>query len=219
MPNPTELFLDNSELFPQDLLDKAIVFATYAHEGMTRKNGLTPYIYHPLEAMAIAASITDERDVLAAALLHDVIEDSGVSESDLTKVFNQRVAEIVSACSEDKREHLPGEDTWQDRKHETCLFLRDCDDLEILTVALADKLSNMRSLLRDYRSDGDKIWERFNQKDPDAQGWYYVRLVYALEQRMGETDAWKELREAVDEVFGMPVFLNTEQEGNSSPML
>ena len=104
MPDPTPIFEANKDMFPADLLDRAIVFATYAHAGMTRKDGSTPYISHPLEAMAIASSITDDREVLAAALLHDVIEDSGVAARELEELFSERVAEIVEGCSEDKRE-------------------------------------------------------------------------------------------------------------------
>ena len=57
-----------------DLVDRAIVFATNAHEGQTRKGTQIPYILHPLEAMAIVGTMTTDAEVLAAAVLHDVVD-------------------------------------------------------------------------------------------------------------------------------------------------
>lgn len=74
---------------PSDILDRAILFATEAHRGAFRKGTRIPYILHPLEAAAIAATITVDHEVLAAAVLHDVIEDTAVTEEELLDVLCQ----------------------------------------------------------------------------------------------------------------------------------
>ena len=67
------------------LLDRAILFAVHAHQGMERKGKSFPYIVHPLEAMSIVATMTNDQELLAAAVLHDVIEDAGVSVDELRR--------------------------------------------------------------------------------------------------------------------------------------
>ena len=62
-----------------DKVTKAIEFAAMAHDGMVRKKDKTPYILHPLEAAVIVGSMTDDRDVITAAVLHDVVEDTEIT--------------------------------------------------------------------------------------------------------------------------------------------
>ena len=89
------------------LLDDAINFATKAHAGVCRKGKTRPYILHPLEAMNIASTLTEDEEVLAAAVLHDTVEDTDVTKADIRAAFGSRVADLVAAESEDKREDLP----------------------------------------------------------------------------------------------------------------
>ena len=84
-------------------LDHAIKFATDAHAGQKRKMTNTPYILHPLEAAAIVASITTDEDVICAAVLHDTVEDTDVKAETIRSEFGDRVAELVSAETENKR--------------------------------------------------------------------------------------------------------------------
>ena len=79
------------------LFDRAIILAAQAHAGMVRKGSDTPYIVHPMEAAAIAATMTNDPEILAAAVLHDTVEDTGVSIADIRREFGDRVAAIVSA--------------------------------------------------------------------------------------------------------------------------
>ncbi len=187
---------------PDEVLNTAIIFATEAHRGAFRKGTSIPYILHPLEAAAIAATMTDDYEVLAAAVLHDVIEDTAVTEAELREVFGSRVAELVCAESENKRADLPAGDTWRIRKQETLDALRVEDRREVKILVLADKLSNIRSIHRDFRALGEALWERFNMKDKDQIGWYYRSIAEALESELGETLAWKEYRGLVEETFG-----------------
>ena len=90
-----------------DLVSKAIVFSTKAHDGMRRRNGEIPYILHPMEVAAIVGTMTGNQEVIAAGLLHDVVEDAGISIEEIGENFGARVMELVASETENKREELP----------------------------------------------------------------------------------------------------------------
>ena len=184
------------------VLDKAIGFAARAHAGQVRKGTSTPYILHPLEAAAICATVTDDLEVLAAAVLHDVVEDTGISIDQVEEEFEARVANLVTGESEDKREGLPAAETWRIRKEEAIEHIRSAEDPGVKIICLGDKLSNMRAMHRDFEELGDELWSRFNQKDPNQHAWYYRTLAEALEPVLAETAAWRELAAHIDAVFG-----------------
>lgn len=163
------------------LLEKAIVFAASAHEGMTRKGSDTPFILHPLEAAAIAATISVREEVLAAAVLHDVVEDTPCTLEEIEHHFGHEVAGLVSQETENKRSELPAEATWQLRKEETIRHLRTSASYEAKIITLADKLSNLRSMYRDYQKVGNALWSRFHQQDPTRHCWYYYQVGLALD--------------------------------------
>ena len=78
-----------------ELVDRAIIYATYGHKNTRRKGNNIPYILHPLEAMGIVASITDDQELIAAAALHDLIEDTDITYDDIKNEFGKRIADIV----------------------------------------------------------------------------------------------------------------------------
>lgn len=182
------------------LLDRAILFAVKAHAGAVRRDGHTPYILHCTEAAAIAATMTQDQEVLAAAVLHDVVEDTDVTDETLETEFGSRVAQLVGAMSENKRPDLPPEDTWLVRKEETIAALEESTDLAVAQLYLADKLSNLRGIARDYEEYGDDLWEFFHQKSRAKQSWYYYRLETALE-KLSDTDAFREFHRLRIRVF------------------
>lgn len=184
------------------LLEHAVAFAAAAHSGAYRKATRIPYIVHPMEVAAIVATLTDDEEVLAAAVLHDVIEDTGHSAAEIAEKFGERVARLVLAESENKRTEQSASATWKVRKQETLDFLKDKATREEKMIALGDKLSNMREIYRDYLAIGDEVWERFNQKDSAEHEWYYRGILDALEGEFGENLAWKEYRELVEGVWG-----------------
>ncbi len=173
------------------ILDKAIVFAAEAHSGACRKGSKVPYILHPLEAASIAATMTDDLEVLAAAVLHDVVEDTPHTLEELRERFGDRIASFVAAETEDKRPELPAEETWRLRKQETIDRLRREKRLEVKIIVMGDKLSNLRALYRDCLQCGDKLWDSFHQKDPAAHAWYYWEVGETLEC-LSEYPAWEE---------------------------
>lgn len=182
-------------------VEQAIQFAVRAHAGAKRKGKSRPYILHPLEAMVIVASITEDEDVLAATVLHDTVEDTDTTKEDLLRLFGHRVASLVAAESENKREGQKAEDTWKTRKQETIDHLKTVDR-EAKLICLGDKLSNMREITRDYEQLGVGIWERFNQKDPNLHKWYYRSLFEVLKEEFPATSAIEEYGQLLEKVFG-----------------
>ncbi len=181
------------------LLDRAICFAVKAHSGMTRKGSSTPYIVHPLEAVAIAATLTSDEEVLSACVLHDTLEDTPVTAEMLRAEFGARVTSLVLSDSENKRESLPAADTWMLRKQETLDALESAS-FEEQVLVLADKLSNLRSFYRLHLKKGDALWQDFNQKDKKKQEWYYRGIAERL-PLLSATPAYREYSAIVDLVF------------------
>lgn len=183
-----------------NLFDKAITFAVEKHSGDFRKGTETPYIVHPMEAAAIVATMTNDENILAAAVLHDTVEDTDATIEDIEREFGPEVAKLVAAESEDKRREIPSEDSWQIRKQETIDYLRDKANTAERMVALGDKLSNIRAISRDYEKLGDALWERFNQHDPKKHAWYYGSFLETLKE-LSDTAAYREYEEIYRKVF------------------
>ena len=187
-----------------ELVSEAIAFAVKAHDGMRRKKSDAPYILHPLEAAVIVGTMTDDQNLIAAAVLHDVVEDAEIKLEEIEEKFGKRVWELVASETEDKRADLPPADTWRIRKEESLAVLEKTEDLGVLMVWLGDKLANMRSIYRDWKVEGDAMWQRFNQKNPLEQAWYYCSIV-ALTERLSNTSAWLEYKTLTELVFGKGV--------------
>ena len=102
-----------------ELVSEAIAFAVKAHDGMRRKKSSAPYILHPMEATVIVGAMTDDQNIIAAAALHDVVEDTGITIEEIEKRFGKRVRELVESETEDKRADLPPASTWRIRKEES----------------------------------------------------------------------------------------------------
>ena len=183
-----------------ELVSEAIIFATEAHDGMRRKKNKSPYILHPMEAAVIVSTMTYDQEVIAAAALHDVVEDAGIKMETIEEKFGVRVRELVQSETEDKRADRPPMETWKIRKEESLLVLKNTEDLDVLMVWLGDKLANMRSLYREWKAEGDAMWNNFNQKDPQMQAWYYCTIA-ELTNRLCETSAWIEYKALTDIVF------------------
>ena len=184
-----------------ELVSEAIIFATKAHDGMRRKKSESPYILHPMEAAVIVGTMTDDQDLIAAAALHDVVEDADISIEEIEEKFGKRVRELVGSETEDKRADLPPADTWRIRKEESLAVLKNTDDIAVLMVWIGDKLANMRSIYREWKVEGDAMWQRFNQKDMNEQAWYY-RSIADLTDRLSHTSAWLEYKTLTELVFG-----------------
>ena len=184
-----------------ELVSEAIAFAVKAHDGMRRKKSEAPYILHPMEAAVIVGTMTDDQNLIAAAALHDVVEDANITIDEIEEKFGKRVRELVESETEDKRADLPPESTWRIRKEESLAVLKNTEDIGVLMVWLGDKLANMRAIYRDFKAEGISMWQRFNQKDPDEQAWYY-RSILKLTKTLSDTSAWLEYKALTELVFG-----------------
>ena len=183
-----------------ELVSEAIVFAVKAHDGMRRRKGEVPYVLHPMEAAVIVGSMSEDQNLIAAAVLHDVVEDAGITIDEVERHFGKRVRELVACETENKREELPPEQTWQVRKEESLQVLKNAEDPAVLMVWLGDKLAKMRAIYRDWKVEGDAMWQRFHQSDPSVQAWYYTTIA-ELTKPLAHTAAWEEYKTLVDLVF------------------
>ena len=155
-----------------DRLSKAIIFATEKHNGQFRKATTTPYIMHPLEVLQILHSMKADTNLLIAGLLHDTIEDTDTTADEIKVLFGDDVAALVASHSEDKSK------TWKERKEHTIKELAVASN-RVKMLVLADKLSNLRSIAKDYSLIGDELWKRFNAPK-EKQAWYYSNIQDAL---------------------------------------
>lgn len=177
------------------MIEKAIAFATKAHEGQVRKGTSRPYIVHPLEVGDIVSQMTADEEIIAAAILHDTIEDcDGITEKVLKQEFGARVASMVAHESEDKTK------SWRERKSATIEYLKHAPR-ELQYIGLADKLSNIRDISRDYPVYGEELWNRFRMKDKKVIGWYYIEIMKSLESLKGMA-AYEEYCRLVKANFG-----------------
>lgn len=182
------------------LLDRAIVFAVQAHAGTERRGKGFPYIVHPMEAMEIVATMTNDQELLAAAALHDTIEDTDTTIEQIKSEFGDRVAALVASESEDRKDGISKEESWHARKQAVIERLANAP-LDSKIVALGDKLSNMRAIARDYATQGDDLWNLFNAKDPKEHEWHYRGLAKSLSE-LRDTFAYKEFKQLINQVFG-----------------
>ena len=129
------------------LVEKALQFATAAHEGQVRKYTGEPYIIHPVEVMEIVKTVSDDTAMHAAALLHDVVEDTDVTIEDIVREFGDDVAQLVDDLTDVSKPEDGNRKTRKalDRAHSAMASAR------AQTVKLADLISNGRDILQHDR--------------------------------------------------------------------
>ena len=184
-----------------NLVEKAIIFATKAHAGQRRKIDDIPYILHPLEVATIIATMTKKEEVIVAGLLHDTLEDTNVTKNEILKEFGPYVFELVCSETENKTKTEDKTKTWQRRKEESIEELKHTPNIYVKILWLADKISNLRSMQRNYDMYGDKMWSFFNQSDPKMHKWYYEGVLDSIAD-LKDTSAYKEYVGLVNYLFG-----------------
>ena len=186
------------------LISKAINFAVEKHSsvknpdgtiGQKRKGSNLPYIVHPIEVWQILRNNDCSVEAQVAGLLHDTLEDTNATPEEIKEAFGEEILSLVLTESEDKSK------TWKERKQHTIDALAN-DSIETMQVCCADKLSNCRAQLYDYKQIGDALFDRFNkQSTPELQAWYYKSIVKALAPLKG-MKMYDELCEVVKELYG-----------------
>jgi (p)ppGpp synthase/HD superfamily hydrolase len=155
----------------------AFLFAAEKHVSQTRKSTDVPYISHLMSVAALVLEAGGGEDEAIAALLHDVVEDCGGHPvlAEVRQRFGDRVANIVQGCTDAYTIPKP---PWKKRKLDYLDVLR-CSGNDVRLVSAADKLHNVRTILADYRREGDSVWERFSGRK-DGTLWYYRAVLDVL---------------------------------------
>ncbi|MGK7899777.1 MAG: HD domain-containing protein [Xenococcus sp. (in: cyanobacteria)] len=158
---------------------EALVYATELHATQIRKGSKIPYVSHLLGVASIALEYGADEDEAIAALLHDAIEDQGGPpiREEIRLKFGERVTEIVDGCTDTDTTPKP---RWEERKKAYIARIANASP-SVRLVSAADKLHNIKSILKDYRTQGDALWDLFKG---GKQGtlWYYRSLVTAFHQ-------------------------------------
>ena len=178
------------------LIAKALRLAALSHKDDTRKGKELPYIVHPAEVAMILQENGMDDDIIIAGLLHDTLEDTSLTKSEIEKEFGKRIADLVVAASEelDNRDDTP----WKERKKHTLEFLRDAKR-EVKILSCADKFSNAQSMLKDLEINENDFWERFNAGF-EEQKWYYMGLIESLKSLEGN-EIYEEFKRVVYKIF------------------
>jgi guanosine-3',5'-bis(diphosphate) 3'-pyrophosphohydrolase len=125
-------------------IEKALVFATHAHEGQMRLSG-EPYITHPVAVAVILAELKMDYRCVSAGLLHDVIEDTPYDYADIEKQFDKEIASMVEGLT--KIERMPAKSRRENQAENFLkMIMAMCSDIRVLLIKLADRLHNMRTL-------------------------------------------------------------------------
>lgn len=173
------------------LINDAFIFALEVHKGQTRKDG-KPYISHPFAVAMELARNGAEADLIAAGLLHDTIEDAGITPEEIRNRFGDEVFRLIQFDTEDKKH------SWEERKTKTLNNLKNCDRKCAMLVC-ADKLANIRDIKEDAEKNGEIIWERF-KVPKNEQEWLYREYCTVL-WRISDLKMYDDLKNVVETVF------------------
>jgi (p)ppGpp synthase/HD superfamily hydrolase len=161
-------------------LQKAFRYAAAKHAGQTRKQTAVPYLSHLMAVTSLVLEGGGDEQMGIAALLHDVVEDCGGMPRlrEVRRKFGAKVAKIVEGCTDSFSDpKLP----WIVRKQEYLKRLKH-EDSETRLVSASDKLHNVRTVITDYRQDGESIWKRFSG-GREGTLWYYRALSDEFQRR------------------------------------
>ena len=212
-PKSPDRDFPSGALFPP-LLEAAVRLAARGHYHQFRKNAAdvksdspsgaflpdgVPYIAHLMGTMCILARVGVRDEVLAAAILHDYLED--VPDPDgresIRAALGEEVLSLVLDVTEHKRRGIDETDTWDIRKQEQLDHVENMPR-EAVLIKAADVLHNLLSLLADLKAAEDpaSVWRPFNA-GPDRQLWYFTGVIDAVERRLGDHLLVEELQKAI----------------------
>lgn len=175
-------------------IDKAIALAATAHKDQTRKASDLPYIAHPFSVGMLLSQSACEEDVIIAGILHDTVEDTWVTLTDVKAEFGDTVAKLVEGASEPDKGM-----SWEDRKEHTINSLKTAD-VSVCLIVCADKCHNIQSLVSDYDRLGDEMWTYFH-RGRDKQAWYYQNILSVMKKRLNNHPLVRQLEASVRQLF------------------
>jgi len=168
-------------------------YAARLHAEQSRKGTGRPYIGHLLSVTSIVIEYGGDEDMAIAALLHDAVEDQGGMPRlrEIRRKFGKRVAHMVDGCTDSYTEPKP---PWMERKRAYVQRVSS-EAEEVRLVSAADKLSNTREVLHDFRVYGESVFQRFSG-NKEGTLWYYRALVDAF-RKAGSNPLVEELDRVV----------------------
>jgi (p)ppGpp synthase/HD superfamily hydrolase len=188
----------------------ALQFAHELHRRQVRKTSGVPYVAHLLSVASLVIEDGGAEDEATAALLHDSLEDQGRHYPggerqlalDIEERFGAAVRQMVEACTEVFSEEEAGirdkRERW--RAHKRAYFQQILEaGPQVRRISCADSLHNVRTLLKDYRTMGERIWTRFLTRNGDDQVWAYRSAAEAF-VAAGTGPMAEELLRAVEEL-------------------
>src|SRR5580692_1452313 len=161
-------------------LQRAFAYAAKMHAGQARKATTVPYLSHLMAVASLVLEAGGDEEMAIAALLHDVVEDCGGMPRlrEIRKQFGSRVAKIVEGCTDS---YVIPKPEWLQRKKDYLRELKHAD-AETRLVSASDKLHNVRTILADYRVQGEDVWKRLTGKR-EGTLWYYRALSDEYQRR------------------------------------
>jgi (p)ppGpp synthase/HD superfamily hydrolase len=183
-----------------DRFKDALGFAVDLHADQRRKGSGIPYVAHLLGVASLVLEYGGEEDEAIAALLHDAVEDQGgqPTRQMIAKKYGENVAQIVDGCTDSDTIPKP---PWRERKEAYIAHIASASP-SVLLVSACDKLYNVRTIMTDYRTLGDDLWERFKGGKKDGTLWYYQALVEAF-KATGSQPVFDELERTVNAVLAL----------------
>ncbi|WP_342746755.1 HD domain-containing protein [Virgibacillus phasianinus] len=172
-------------------------FATKAHQGQTRKNSNVPYITHPVRVAERLEKEGFSDELICAAYLHDVVEDTPYEIEEIEKTFGSRVAKFVAAHTEDKSK------SWDERKLHTINTVKHAEN-DVKYLIVADKLDNLLGLEHDLKTQRETVWNKFNA-GIEKQRWYNQSIAENMYVGVDPKDVpeyFAEYADTVARVFG-----------------
>lgn len=193
----------------ENVIEKALMYASLAHSGQTRKGEPDkPYIVHPIAVAQILMEYGADNNVIAAGYLHDVAEDTNFSINDIRKHFGNDIADLVECATEPDKSK-----SWEERKIHTIDTIRELS-LRKKLVIIADKINNAENLKRTFDKKGFKDFSNFKRGE-EKQEWYYRNVYESLCVNEDKDNILlKRLETAINDVFGrtMEEYNNKELE-------
>ena len=185
---------------------EALGWASELHRQQRRKAKTVPYISHLIAVSALVWEDGGDEDLAIAALLHDAIEDCGVSQQQIAQRFGERVAQVVADCTDTSEAVASGgeKEPWLLRKTRYIAHLPHAHR-DSLLVSAADKAHNARDMVLDARRD-PALWERFNA-GLDGSAWYLHSLLEIFRQRLENSRSVELLDESVREILASEAYL------------
>ncbi len=164
-------------------VDAALVLAARAHRAQCRKGTDIPYIVHPVQVAMILMRHGFDEDLVVAGVLHDTVEDTGVSMDEIRAGFGDAVADLVAAVSETKVDGNGERRPWRVRKAEQIAHLARADE-RVAALKAADSLHNLECTVAELPAVGAAVWARFNASAEDWL-WYHRSVADLVRERLG----------------------------------